>query len=151
MLKYSCLNYLFTCNHINNFTVNKTLNLKANPAKVWDALTKSAFVKQYFFSCEIISDWLVGSSIVYKSDHTVHVQGTITKIVPGEFLEYSYLPNGEEDKSANYAKVSWELVAENGGTILTITQGKFWDQKKYNESEMGWDYVIKGLKVLLQK
>lgn len=135
---------------MNRYTVNKTIQLKANPAKVWEALTTPAITKKYFFSCETISTWEEGSSIVYKADQTIHIKGTIVKIRPGTFLEYTFLPAATPDLPANYMKVSWELTAEDGETTLEITQGTFYDESKYNDSVAGWDYVLKGLKSLLK-
>ena len=133
-----------------NLVINKSIHLYTDPAKVWQALTNPTLTKQYFFSCEVISDWQIGSPIIYREEHTIHVKGTITRIKPGEFLEYTYLAEGLSDIPTNYSRVSWELSSENGGTDLTVIQGTFQDQKKHDQSEMGWEYVLKGLKALLQ-
>ena len=37
------------------------------PAKnVWEALINPAMIKQYFFGTDVVSDWKVGNSIVWR-------------------------------------------------------------------------------------
>ena len=39
-----------------DLVVKKKITIKADPSKVWDALTKPEFTKKYFFDCEVFSD-----------------------------------------------------------------------------------------------
>ncbi|MBC7885478.1 MAG: SRPBCC domain-containing protein [Saprospiraceae bacterium] len=42
--------------------------IKASVAKVWDALTNPEVVKQYFFGTDLVTDWKVGSPIIFQGE-----------------------------------------------------------------------------------
>ncbi len=73
--------------------VKKSVKLNADISKVWEALTNPEITKKYFFNCEAISDWQVGSPIIFKfiSDgkEIVPVKGVITAIEPNRMLEHT--------------------------------------------------------------
>jgi uncharacterized protein YndB with AHSA1/START domain len=48
------------------FVAKSNITIKADAARVWDALTNPELIKQYLFGTEAISDWKEGSSITYK-------------------------------------------------------------------------------------
>lgn len=125
--------------------VQKTITIHADPKKVWEALTESEFTKEYFFGCQVVSDWKEGGSIVYKVQETVHVNGTIIRIEPGIFLQYRF-----PSVTGNIYKVSFDLTSTNGDTSLTITQGEFDDEERYEETSKGWDYILHGLKQVVE-
>lgn len=51
---------------MNELQVKKTIILNAEISTVWDALTKPQWTKRYMFGVEVISDWKVGSPILWK-------------------------------------------------------------------------------------
>ena len=61
----------------------------APAAKVWEALTNPAMIKQYLFGTEAISDWKVGSPITYKGEwqgKQYEDKGTIVELEPEKRL-----------------------------------------------------------------
>lgn len=136
--------------------VIKTVELNAPVSKVWEALTNPELSKKYMFNCAVISDWKVGSTIVYKEfkegKAIEHVKGTIVKIEQGKLLQHTAFgpESGLEDVESNYTKVTYELSSKNGHTELSVTQENFGDEKRYNDSIQGWDYALTGLKKLLE-
>lgn len=46
--------------------VEKSVKLNADLSNVWEALTNPEITKKYIFNCEAISDWKVGSPIIFK-------------------------------------------------------------------------------------
>src|SRR5438128_2229355 len=86
--------------------VKKSITLNANISKVWEALTNPQLTKQYMYNCEVISDWKVGSPLVWKGteDGKVYVRGNIVSIDPGRRLQFTaFDPNSEmEDTPSNY-------------------------------------------------
>lgn len=111
------------------------------------------------YGCEVISDWKVGGSLIWKGaeDGKVYVKGNIVSIDPGRRLQFTtFDPNSEmQDTPSNYTTVTYELSPENGTTELTVTQGDFSKvvdgEKRYSHTVGGWDYALKGLKELLEK
>jgi hypothetical protein len=63
-------------------TVTKSIQIKADKVKVWAALTTPLTIRQYLYGAETITDWKVGSPIVFQGD----VQGGTTK---GPYLKSS--------------------------------------------------------------
>lgn len=89
-------------------TVEVTTN--ASTAKVWEALTDPALIKQYFFGTEVVTSWKVGTSIVWKGiwqDKSYEDKGKILSIIPEKLLETTYWSSmaGLSDIPENYKKV----------------------------------------------
>lgn len=134
--------------------VKKSIKLHTGVSQVWEALTNPELTKKYFFNCEAISDWCVGSSIVFKmlseGKEVVAVKGLILAIQENALLKYScYDPRFEEDPS-RHTTVTVVLSSETDGTTLTVTQGEFGDEEAFNHTGAGWEMVLSGLKELLE-
>ena len=130
-----------------------TINVSAS--KVWEALTTPSIIKKYFFGTDAISDWKVGSPLIFKGEwqgKTYEDKGTILEIVPQKLFKYSYWSSmsGIEDKPENYVDVTYALSANNNATTLTITQENIPDEKMKEHSEENWKKVLEGLKKLLE-
>jgi len=137
--------------------VRKTVSIKVAAPRVWEALTQSEWTRQYFFGCDIVSDWCVGSPIVYKivkdGLETIPVKGKIISIEHDKYVEYTvWSPEaGLADIESNYSKVTYNLSFKDGSTELTVCQENFGgDKKRYLDSSQGWDFVLSGLKKLLE-
>ena len=81
--------------------VEKTVTLQADASTVWDALTNPEVTRKYFFGCEAISDWKVGSPLIFRVEvdgqETIPVKGVITAIEPNRFLEHTCFAAEFED------------------------------------------------------
>jgi uncharacterized protein YndB with AHSA1/START domain len=142
--------------------VNNTISLKASASKVWDALTNPSQTKKYMFGCEALSDWKVGSPLVWKGNFNgvelVAVKGVINRIQPEKFLAYTTIdPNSQiPDLPENYLTVTYELAEKNGQTILTVTQGDYRTvaegDKRYQETVAGggWSPVLEEIRKLVE-
>jgi len=135
--------------------VKKSMVIGAEPAQVWEALTNPKITKKYFFNCEVISDWEVDSSIIYRDstgkDPIDHVTGTLKYFEEGKMFEYTFKSTAAADGNrSQMMRVTFELEPENGRTKLTVTQDCGDNEKVYKDSDMGWDYVLHGLKKLLE-
>lgn len=137
------------------FSVKKTIKLKADAAKVWDALTSPEFTRKYFFGCEVFSDWREGSSIRFDDIHQNRtlVKGEIERFEPRKVLQYT-VHNGGKRRPIGFTRVTDEISQKDGYTTLNITQDNFGvgehARRLYEECEAGWDIVLKGLKKLLE-
>jgi len=118
-------------------------------------LTKPDLTKQYFFECESISDYKVGSTIIFRvlkdSRETVYVKGVITVCLENKMLAYTCFSPQTENTPDKHTLVTMALIPEKNNTRLTITQGPFKeDEDRYNQINDGWDFVLKGLKKLVE-
>ncbi len=74
----------------NELLVTSSITINAPISKVWDALINPEQTKIYMFGCEAISDWNVGSSLLWKGvwegNEMVFVKGDIVQIEPETLL-----------------------------------------------------------------
>ncbi|MBC7425524.1 MAG: SRPBCC domain-containing protein [Bacteroidia bacterium] len=140
---------------MNNHTVKKEVKIKGTPYQVWEALVNPQLTKQYFFNCEVISDWKPGSDITFIRKFLwmkYELKGTVVDIHPGKLLKYTLKNTGKEG-SQSESIVTDTITFANGMTKLTIednvgnTEGA---EKRFNKSEKGWDKVLGGLKELIE-
>ena len=52
-----------------NLFVKNTITINASANKVWDALLNPEQTKKYMFGCETVSDWKVGSTLLWRADY----------------------------------------------------------------------------------
>ncbi len=136
--------------------VEKEVVIQAGPDGVWKALTNREIIKKYFFGTEAISDWKVGSSLIFQGEwegKTYQDKGTILAAEPGKILQYNYWSgfSGLEDVPENYSLVTYRLSSgtEPDQTTLTLTQEGFAGEEALAHAEGGWTMVLENLKKLL--
>ena len=143
--------------------VKSTIIIQASAGKVWDALTNPAQTKKYMFGCEALSDWKVGSPLLWKGNFNgvelVAVKGHILKIQPGKYLAYTAIdPNNPSvpDLPENYLTVTCDLSEEGGHTTLIVTQGDYStvadgaNRYKHTVDGGGWDPILVEIKKIAE-
>ena len=145
--------------------VTNTIVINAPAIKVWDALTNPEQTKKYMFGCETVSDWQVGSPLLWKGvfggQELVAVKGNIVAIEPPTYLEYTVIdPNNPTipDIPENYLTVTYSLAEEGSHTVLTVTQSGFETaangQKRYEDSYNngeGWNPILVQIKAVAEE
>lgn len=139
-----------------NITGKASITIHATADRVWEALTTPRIIKKYFFGTDAVSDWKVGSPLIFKGEwQGKHYEdkGTILEIVPQKLFKYSYWSSmsGIEDKPENYVDVTYELSRSGDDVTLTITQENIPDEKMKAHSEQNWNKVLGDLKKLLEE
>ena len=144
--------------------VKNTITINAPIAKVWDALVNPEQTKKYMFGCETVSDWKIGSPLlwkgIYEGKEMVFVKGNIVDIQPGKLLAYTTIdPNNPAipDIPENYLTVTYDLTTENNLTVLKVTQGDYSKvaegEKRYTEAYNlgeGWNPILGEIKKLVE-
>ena len=138
-----------------SFTVKKTISINAGSLKVWNALTDRATIKKYFFGTEAISDWKVGSTLIFQGEwegQTYQDKGNILAVDPGKLLQYNYWSgfSGLEDTIENYSLVTYRLEGNDNTTTIQLTQEGFASDEARAHGESGWTMVLENLKKLLE-
>lgn len=144
-------------NMLTELKVRKSIEINSDSKKIWEALTNPNLTKKYFFGCEVESDWKIGSPILFiekrEGAETIHVKGKILNIKPEEFLEFTAWgpDSGVEDLESNYTIVSYNLYEKNNMTEIIISHENFGgDEKRFENSERGWSYLLTALKEFLE-
>lgn len=140
--------------------VKKTISLNAEVAKVWEALTKPEITKKYMLGPEVISDWKVGSPILWKGtskgEGKILVKGSIERIESGKLLQFTtFDPNAKyADVPSNYVQATYELTPKLGKTVLSVTQGDYSrvedGKKRFTDADGGWDQALNALKAFIE-
>jgi uncharacterized protein YndB with AHSA1/START domain len=133
--------------------VSESVDINANVSKVWNVLTNPELIKEYLFGTETVTDWKVGSEIVFQGkygdnlEHSYRDHGVIKENVPNELFSYTYWSgfSGLEDKPENYSLVTYTLEKKGDN------QTKFtWTQKGFGTEE-GYQHSLGGMKEFLGK
>jgi uncharacterized protein YndB with AHSA1/START domain len=143
--------------------VKNTIVINAPASRVWDALVNPQQTRKYMFGCETVSDWKVGSPLLWKGTHEgkemVFVKGEIVDIKPEKLLAYTTIDphSAIDDTAENYLTVTYSLSADKGKTTLVVTQGDYNQvaegkrryQEAYNNGE-GWHPILVQIKSLVE-
>jgi uncharacterized protein YndB with AHSA1/START domain len=137
------------------FVAKAAVTINASAARVWEALTTPEILKQYYFGADIISDWKVGSPIVYKGEwkgKPYEDKGTILTFEPEKLLVTSHWSplSGTADSPENYHKVTYELAKQGGRTQVTLTQDNNATEDEKKQSDQFWKTLLDSLKKLLE-
>lgn len=144
--------------------IKNSITINAPATKVWDALVNPQQTKIYMFGCETISDWKVGSELIWRGEYEGRpmdfVQGYIVKLEPENFLEYTVIdPNNKNISkiAENYLTVTYQLIEENKTTILNVTQGDYSKvaegERRFKEADNGgegWNPILIQIKNLVE-
>lgn len=107
---------------------------------------------------ETSTDWSVGSKITFRGvygpeNHHYCDQGVILENALHQVLRYSYWSgfSGLEDRSENYATVTYSLEQINGKTKFTWTQQGYPDPARYEHSKKGMPALLAQIKAIAEK
>src|SRR6185436_13664938 len=105
--------------------LNKTIKINAPTAAVWKALTTPHLIKEWLFGTNVISDWKVGSSMLFTGNWqgTDYAdKGTILKFDTEKVFQYNYWSgfSGLPDSPENYSIITFELMPVDNATLLTL-------------------------------
>ena len=137
------------------FTAKATATIHAPISKVWQSLVNPEIIKQYLFDTEVVTDWQVGSPIVYKGiwqGKPFVDKGEILKIEPERLLMSTHWSplSGIPDAPENYHTVTYTLSAKGDSTEVTITQDNNSTEQEKDHSARNWETVLAGMKKLLE-
>lgn len=143
--------------------VKNEIRIKASAKKVWDALVNPDQTEKYMFGCRTVSDWKVGSPLLwrgkYEGNEMDFVSGFVLEIVPEHLLKYSVIdPNATYALTPeNHLQVTYHVEAFGNESLLTVVQDGFETaeegmkryQEVYNNGE-GWAPILVTIKAMLE-
>lgn len=148
----------------NELYIRNTITIDAPAQRVWDILVNPRQTKKYMFGCETVSDWKVGSELlwrgVFDGVELVAVKGHVLAFHPEKMLAYTTIdPNNAAipDLPENYTTVTYSLTEKNGSTELTITQGDYSKvadgESRYKDSLAGggWSSILEQIKQIAEE
>ncbi len=108
----------------NKFTVECFIVIHATVSKIWDLLINPEKIKVYLYGSNVITDWKVGSEILFTRDRLhpkapiseklIVDKGKILEIENEQLLRFSFYSSmeGYPDLAENYSVVSYTLNKE---------------------------------------
>lgn len=136
-------------------TCTVKFEFKAPKSKVWAALTKAEIIKQYFFGTNLVTNWKVGSPILWKGEwegKAYEDKGKVLAFNPENNLKYTYFSSfsGDPDIPENYRPITYQLKGSDGVTELIIIQENCKSEEDRAHSEGNWKSVMEGMKKLVE-
>ncbi len=141
----------------NDLQVSESIEINASVLKVWHALTTPEIIKDYLFGTETVTDWKVGSEIVFQGEYEGNKyrdHGVILENILNKKIAYSYWSgfSGAEDKPENYSTVIYTLESlSETKTKFTWTQIGYVSEQAYQHSKEGMTDFIKKVKEVMEK
>jgi uncharacterized protein YndB with AHSA1/START domain len=126
--------------------------IETTPEKLWEALTSSAFTRQYWFDTEVRSDWKVGSPFALVMGGKVTDTGEILEADRPRRLSYTFKHElMEEMRNEAATKIVFTLAPFGNLVKLTVTHEGFAAGSKLLDGiSKGWAAILSGLKSLLE-
>ena len=128
-----------------------TTFIRTTPKKLWAAITKPEFTRQYWAGLANVSDWKKGSSWqhVTKDDKPeIYITGTVLECIAPKRLVLSW---ADPDDLADKSRVTFEIEAIKDMVCLTVTHDKFKvGSTMAGKVSWGWPRVLSSMKSFLE-
>jgi uncharacterized protein YndB with AHSA1/START domain len=128
--------------------------IRTTPQKLWDALTKPEFIKQYWFDMTQECEWKVGASWkMLFSDGRVADAGEVLEIDPPRRLVLKWRNEFRPEFNAEgWTRCVYDLEQDGDVMKLTVTHTADKDGAKiiYEGVAGGWPRILSSLKSLLE-
>jgi uncharacterized protein YndB with AHSA1/START domain len=139
-----------------NLLAKSSIAIHATPQRIWEALTTPAQLKEWFFGTDVITDWKVGSPILYRGmwqGKPFEDKGKILKVERPSRLESTHFSplTGQPDVPENYHTVTYTITPHGDHTDVTITNDNNADEEGVKHSEQTWQMALDALKKYLEK
>src|SRR5437764_14684561 len=127
--------------------------IRTTPQKLWEALTKAEFTRQYWFGFHQETDWKAGSSWkLVMADGRVADTGEVVEIDPPKRLVLKWRNEFKPElKAEGYSRCVMELEPDGETIKLTVSHSIEREQSQIiNAVSSGWPKVLSSLKSLLE-
>lgn len=138
---------------MSNLEIRKTIEIDASPEVVFEALTNSESLTQWFPDQAVLEPKVGGkmkftffSKGAKPVDRDFFPEGEIIEFVPNKKLSYTWIPQDIPDFPRTIVTWSLEKIGQNRTRVI-LTHSGFTDKphELYKEHSYGWDYFANRL------
>jgi uncharacterized protein YndB with AHSA1/START domain len=128
--------------------------IASTPAKVWQALTRAGFSRQYFFGNSVDIDLKIGGAFIVRTpDGALHISGEVIECEPEKKLTVTFNVNWPAlIEKLGQTLVTYEIEPTGDAVRLTLTEAH--EQELSDDilagGRQGWPAILSSLKSLLE-
>ncbi len=137
---------------MSHYTIKKELVIDQEVEAVFHALTTSEEIVKYYPLKQVVSDWQVGSKVLYKGEIEGAAFTDFGHIeILNEPVEYKYSywsdNHGTPRTPENHLTIHYELRSIGSKTQLVMTQANIQSEEMYSMmNDLVWDSLLLSLK-----
>ena len=128
-----------------------TAYIRTTPKKLWAAITKPEFTRQYWGGAKNVSDWKPGSKwehVFENEPDPVWITGKVLESLPPKRLVLSW---ADPDLPTDKSRVTFEIEAVEDMVCLKVTHGQLKaGSKMFRGVSRGWPRVPSSMKTFLE-
>lgn len=142
-----------------NYVARAEIDVAAPRRVVWRVLTSSGARPEIMFGAEVVSDWRLGSPIVWRGEFDGKAFEDHGRIIELEDLQepwrivlthFSPL-SGLPDVPENYHSLRFELDEIRGGTRVTLDQDNNPTREAAEHAQTNWAQMLQGVKTVAER
>ena len=143
-----------------NFSVTRTVFIRAPREKVWAALTRADLLEQWFGSRTTLDEIAVGATGVFGfEEYGQSNPVVITAVDEGKTFGYRWGPTDAPLSDDNTTEVTFTIADAEGGTVLTVVETGFEKRApdtagqlaELEDHRSGWDAELDELVAFLEE
>jgi uncharacterized protein YndB with AHSA1/START domain len=142
-----------------NYVARAEVDIRAPRREVWNLLTSSGSHPEILFGAEVVSDWRLGSRIVWRGEwqgKTFEDHGRVIELEdreePWRIVLTHFSPlSGLPDVPENYHALHFELDATPEGTHVTLDQDNNPTVEAARHSRDNWVAMLQGVKEVAER
>jgi uncharacterized protein YndB with AHSA1/START domain len=128
-----------------------TTYIRTTPKKLWAAITKPEFTRQYWAGAKNVSDWKKGSKwqhVFEDEPDPVAIVGKVLESIPPKRLVLTW---ADPDIPGDKSRVTFEIEPIEDMVCLTVTHDKFKaGSDMVRKVSRGWPRVLSSMKSFLE-
>ncbi|MEV8213886.1 SRPBCC family protein [Leifsonia sp. NPDC077715] len=141
------------------YVARAEIDVAAPRSTVWKLLTSNGARPEIMFGAEVVSDWRVGSKIVWRGEWqgtTFEDHGRVIELEnleePWRIVLTHFSPlSGQPDEPENYHTLRYELDAIPGGTRITLDQDNNPTREAAEHAQGNWAQMLAGVKTVAER